>query len=35
MDQGMTKGVPAVCAAPLGLYNNLTVGMHGGGYPST
>ena len=26
------NAVPAVCAAPPGLYNNLTIGLHGGGY---
>lgn len=26
------NAVPAVCAAPPGLYNNLTIGVHGGGY---
>ena len=26
------NAVPAVCAAPPGLYNNMTVGVHGGGY---
>ncbi len=28
------NAVPAVCAAPPGLYNNLTIGLHGGGYMS-
>jgi hypothetical protein len=26
------NAVPAVCTAPPGLYNNLTIGLHGGGY---
>jgi 4-hydroxy-tetrahydrodipicolinate reductase len=26
------NAVPAVCAAAPGLYNNLTIGLHGGGY---
>lgn len=28
----LLNAVPAVCAAPPGLFNNITIGMHGGGY---